>query len=106
MKYDELFRKFKLKLSHIRSLIEELQAICRFKIILNEKINGVKVEGVVVSSDIIQFLDKHEHIVDCIHIDLAKSHELCFVTAENKIGKIKALYKDIVTENKLMKQYT
>lgn len=105
LKYGKSFRKFKINFKTIESLIEELQGIVGFDIILKDKIKGVKLNGIVVSGDIIKFLDEHNHILDCIHVDVAKSHDLFFITYEKKIGRIKDLYKKIMTENKLMKQF-
>lgn len=103
LKYGDEFRKMKLDLKRIIQLIEEMQNIAGLKILLKDTFNNAKLNGIVISYEIIKFIDKH--IIDCIHIDIAKSHELFFISNEKKIGRVKDIYKHVMTENKLMKQF-
>lgn len=105
IKHGENFQSFGLKLNYIRGLLSELQNVTDLKIISKEKINGVEINGVVVSENIVNFVDKHRHIIDCIHVDLAKSHDLFFITHEKNMGVLKEFYDKIMTDDKLMKQY-
>ena len=105
LKYDKEFRRFSVKTSYIQKLLEELQSTMDLKIILTEKVKRTRIEGVIISSNIVKYLNKHNHLVDCIHLDIAKSHELCFLTDEKKMGNLKTFYKNIMTENKFMKQF-
>ncbi len=105
LKYDDKFKKFKLKFQFIEDLIIELQNMIGFDVILKENIKGVKIDGVIISKNIKNFAYVHPHLIDCIHVDISKSHELYFITDEKKMGKLKGLYENIMTENKLRKQF-
>lgn len=105
LKYGKEFQEFGLKLSYIRDLIIELQNAIGLNIISKEIINGVEINGVIVSENIINFTDKHHDLIDCIHVDLARSHDLLFVTHDRELGRIKEHYEKIMTDDKLMKQY-
>jgi len=104
LKYDDEFKKFEIKTSRIIELIDELQQIIGFDIIRNIVVNNTKVEGVIISKDIIKYVQLHPHLSDCIHVDIAKRYELCFLTIESRTGKLKQLYADIMTEKKFFKQ--
>ncbi|OGI14774.1 hypothetical protein A3K63_02775 [Candidatus Micrarchaeota archaeon RBG_16_49_10] len=93
--YDKDFINYKLTTSYANKLIQELQDVIELKVIHGEKI----------SDDIVLYIERHPELIDCIHLDIAKSNELCFITDEKKIGKLKAVYGNIMTENKLMKQF-
>ncbi len=105
LRYGNDFQGFGLKLNYIRDLLAELQNALDLKIISEEKINGVNIEGVIISKNIVNFVDKHHHIIDCMHIDLAKSHDLFFITHERELGVMKEFHEKIMTDDKLMKQY-
>ena len=105
LKYGKEFQNFKLDLNYIRVLIEELQNIVGFDIIQKQKVNGMEINGIVISGDVVKFVNVHEHLIDCMHIDIAKSHELFFITHEKKIGQLKKLYENIMTDDKLLKQF-
>ncbi len=104
LKYGKDFAGKNLTIGAIKALIDELQNIMGFEIILRDKIGEAQLNGVVVSTDILEFLDKHQHIIDCIHVDIAKQHDLFFVTYEGKIGRMRKFYDKTMTENKLLKQ--
>jgi len=106
LKYGEKFERFGLSLRFIHSLIEEMQSVVGFDIILRDNVDGTELNGIIISGDIIKLIDKHRHLIDCIHVDIAKSHDLTFVTYEKKIGRMKEIYDHILTENKLMKLYS
>ena len=105
LKYGEDFQKFNLNLKYIEKLLSELQNIINLDIIMKEKRNGVEIDGVIISKDLIKLIDKHRHLIDCMHLDIAKSHDLSFVTHEAKMGELKPLYENIMTDDKLMKQF-
>ena len=95
LKYNKEFRRYKLTISYIKELIKKLQNFIDLEILKDQRI----------SHQIVKYVESHPELIDCIHLDIAKSNELCFITDEKKIGKLKNLYKNIMTENKLMKQF-
>lgn len=105
LKHGEEFKKFGLKFDHIKGLIEELQNIIGFEIIQTVKINDTQIDGIVISGNIIKYVFKHRHLADCIHLDIARQNEIWFVTYEKRMGELKEYYENIMTEDKLMKQY-
>ncbi len=105
LKYDDDFRRYKLDLESIKALISKLQEIVGFSILEEVVVENRKFKGIIVTPEIIKFIDKHEHLIDCIHIDIAKFHELTFISNEEEYGELKALYPNIMTANKLIKQY-
>jgi hypothetical protein len=104
IRYGKDFQGFGLKLSYIRDLLMKLQNVTDLKIISKEKISGAEINGVVISENVINYVDKHRHLIDCIHVDLAKSHDLYFITHEKDMGILKEFYDKIMTDDKLMKQ--
>lgn len=105
VRHGDDFQGFGLKLNYIRDLLTELQNVTGLKIISKEKFNNVGINGVVISENIINFVDRHRHLIDCIHVDLAKSHDLFFITHDRDIGVLKEYYEKIMTDDKMMKQY-
>jgi len=105
LKYGKEFQSFGLKLSYILDSLIELQKAMNMEVISKENIGGMEINGVIVSENIVRFVDKHQHLVDCIHADLAKSHDLFFITHERDMGVLKEYYDKIMTDDKLMKQY-
>lgn len=104
LKHGQEFRKFKLKFKYILKLIEELQNIILFDIIQTVKIGGTSIKGVVVSHEIVKYVFKHRHLIDCIHLDIARQNDLWFVTYEKRMGELKEYYEKIITEAKMMKR--
>jgi hypothetical protein len=104
LKYGKDFAGKNLSMGAIMAMIDDLQNIMGFKVILRDKVGETQLNGVIVSTDILEFLDKHNHIIDCIHVDIAKHHDLFFVTYEGKIGRMREFYDKIMTEKKLLKQ--
>lgn len=105
LKYHEEFQRYKISLGWIKELIQEFQNIVGFNIIINERINNIEIGGIIIIPEILEFLDKHNGLADCIHVDIAKRNDLCFITYEKKIGRLKEFYDNIITESKLMKQF-
>jgi len=105
LRHGEAFEKFNLNFNYIKELIGELQDIIGFDIIQTEKIDGTEIDGVIVSNYVVKYVFKHKHLTDCIHVDIARQHELTFVTYETAIGELKEYYDNIMTEEKLMKQF-
>ena len=103
LKYGKDFQRFRLNLKHIEELLSELQNTINLDIILKEKRDGVEIDGVIITRDLIKMIDRHHHLIDCMHLDIAKSHDLFFVTHEAKMGELKPLYENIMTDEKLMK---
>ncbi len=104
LRHGDAFVKFSLGFNYIKELIGELQDIIGFDIIQTEKIGEVDIDGVIISNDIVKYVFKHRHLVDCIHVDIARQHELTFVTYEAAMGELKEYYGKIMTEDRLMKQ--
>ncbi len=106
LKHGEDFKKFNLNFNYIKELIGELQDIIGFDIIQTEKMkDGTEIDGVIVSNHVVEYVFKHKHLPDCIHVDIARQHELTFVTYEKAMGELKEYYDNIMTEEKLMKQF-
>jgi len=111
-RHDNEFKKYKLNFKRIISLIESLQNMMRFKLISNMKLTdekglpiGDSPNGIVITKDIIRYADIHHEHIDCMHVDLAKTNELTFVTQEDRLGKLKDEYENIMTFNKLSRNY-
>ncbi|OIN86724.1 MAG: hypothetical protein COY38_02870 [Candidatus Aenigmarchaeota archaeon CG_4_10_14_0_8_um_filter_37_24] len=66
---------------------------------------NTKIYGVIISGNIVRYSDKNPHLIDSIHLDIVRSHDLCFLTDEKKLGNLKTFYENIMTENKFMKQF-
>lgn len=105
LKYSKDFQSFGLKLSYILDSLAELLKAMDVEVISRENIGGMEIDGVIVSENVVKFVDMHQHLVDCIHVDLAKSHDLFFITHERDMGVLKEFYEKIMTDDKLMKQY-
>lgn len=45
-------------------------------------------------------------MVDCLHVAIAKTNNLLFVTHEGKIGVLKEFYENITTFNHLSKMFS
>jgi predicted nucleic-acid-binding protein len=104
LKHDERFKNKDLNIEYIEKLIEELQNIAKFDIINTIRLNGFSIDGVILSKNIVKYVELHPDLIDCIHVDIAKTYELWFLTDEKKIGKLKVLYNSVMTENKFFKQ--
>jgi len=104
LKYDEKFRKYNFSDAEIESLISLLQTIIGFNIIIDMKIGETIIKGNLITDLVIEYTKKCGHVLDCIHVDMARTNDLTFVTSENKLGKIKDLYERIMTENKYTSQ--
>lgn len=105
LRYGDDFSGYRLTLRRIEELIQELQGVLGFVLIEQEKVQDTDVGGIIITRDVVRFIDKHKELADCLHVDIAKRNQLCFVTYEKKIGVLKELYDNIMTENKLMKQF-
>lgn len=105
LKHGEEFRKFNLGFEFIKKLIEELQNIIGFSIIKTVSISGTEIDGIIVSGNIIKYVFKHRHLADCIHLDIARQNDIWFVTYEKRMGELKEYYSNIMTEDKLMRQF-
>lgn len=106
LRFDGNFKDKNLGSDTIIALINELQNILNLEIInyKNIKMGDNSFNGIIVSDNIVKFAEFHKEIIDCIHVDIAKSCELCFLTDETKIGSMKSFYNNIMTENKFFKQ--
>lgn len=112
LRHDNDFIKYNFSLKQIEGIFNTLHDIMGFKIIDNMKLKDAEgnfiddtPNGIVITKDVIKYASIHNHDMDCLHLDLAKSNELVFVTFEKKIGTLKELYGNIMTFNKLMKNY-
>ncbi len=105
LKYGRDFQSFGLPLNFILDSLSELIKSMEIEVISRENFSGTKINGIIVTENIIKFVDKHQHLADCIHVDLAKSHDLFFITHERDMGVLKEFYEKIMTDDKLMKQY-
>lgn len=105
LKHGNDYKKYNLQDDQIEGMLSSLQEYISLKVILRDEIEGIRLKGIVVSTDIIDFVKKHGEIRDCIHVDVAKSHNLYFLTDDRKIGRLKGLYKNIMTEKKFIKQF-
>jgi hypothetical protein len=105
LKNDEKFRKYNFSDAEIESLISTLQAIVGFNIIIEMKTDGIPIKGNVITETVAEYAKKCGHVLDCVHIDMARTNDLTFVTTEKKLGRIKELYDQVMTENKYIKQF-
>jgi hypothetical protein len=105
LKYGKDFQSFRLKLNYILDSLVELQKAMDMEVITKENISGMEINGIIISENVVKFVDNHQHLLDCIHADLAKSHDLFFITHEKNMGVLKEFYDKIMTDDKLMKQY-
>lgn len=104
LKYSRDFQRFRMTLPWLRTLLEELQRILGFLIIERERIGGVDIGGIVITPAIVRFLDVHPELMDCLHVDIARRNDLWFITHDDNVGKLKPLYENIMTDNKLIRQ--
>ncbi len=100
------FKKFDICFDYAMKLIEEFQSMLNFKIIETMENNNVVIDGIVVTKNIIKYISIHSDLPDCIHLDIARQHDIWFVTYEKELGRLKEEYGNIITEDKLMKQFT
>jgi len=105
LKYNKDFRHYKLTLGEINNLLVVLMTMIGFEIIVEIEIDGKKIKGNLITRAINNYIDKHEHVLDCIHVDIAKTNDLLFITNEDKFGLLKDLDCHIMTFNKLVKQF-
>ncbi len=94
LKYSDEFKGYDLELATIKWLMELLQEAVGFSVIKEVSLGGNSIKGVIISPDIVDFVDKHSHIIDCIHIDIAKHNELTFVSNERDLGKMKDSWRN------------
>jgi hypothetical protein len=105
--HDSKFKDLKLKSDFIEKLISELQTIIGFNVIFSKaRVFEQEIICLQITDKVIEYIAVHPHLVDCIHLDIAKSNDLFFVSHEDKIGKLKDLYPKIMTDKKLEKQFT
>ncbi|MBI3413353.1 MAG: hypothetical protein HY051_04725 [Candidatus Aenigmarchaeota archaeon] len=97
IKTDRRFRKFWSNDKSIVAFIDTVIKTTNLIIIENEK--------AIIRKEIIDFVLLHQEVSDCLHVGLAKLNNLWFITHDDKIGKIKPLYENIMTDTKLMKQF-
>jgi predicted nucleic acid-binding protein len=105
LRYNNDFKRYRLEVKRMGQILASLQNMTNLKIIDREKFGEVRINGIIVSYDISRFIEEHDDLVDCIHVDIAKSHELCFLTDDRKIGNLKKIYGNIMTANKFAKQF-
>jgi predicted nucleic-acid-binding protein len=105
LKYGKDFQSFRLKLNYILDSLVELQKAMDMEVITKENIREMEINGIIISENVVGFVDRHQHLLDCIHADLAKSHDLFFITHEKDMGVLKEFHEKIMTDDKLMKQY-
>ena len=105
LKYGKDFQAYGLKLSYILDSLAELLKSMEIEVISKENFGGMEINGIVISENIVRFVDRHKHLADCIHVDVARSHDMFFVTHERDMGVLKEFHEKIMTDDKLMKQY-
>ena len=104
LKHGDDFKRYNLTLPIIGALIEEMQSTVGFKIITTENIRGTEVEGIIITPFVLRLIDIHGELADCLYVDIARRNSLSFITHESRIGRLKELYDNTMTDDKLMKQ--
>ena len=103
---DLLFHEKKIrghmkKLEVIESLSRLLIQITGIEIIELEKRDEHK--GIFISPNVVKYTSICGSVKDATHVCIAEHEDLWLVTHDNKIGKLKYLYKKITTDTHLLK---
>ncbi|MBI3412857.1 MAG: hypothetical protein HY051_02125 [Candidatus Aenigmarchaeota archaeon] len=53
-----------------------------------------------------EMIKKHGEMVDCLHVAIAKTNSLLFITHEGKIGVLKEFYENVDTFNHFSKVFS
>ncbi len=94
----------KLTKEFIMELIKLLQTTINMKIIESTDKENTEFKGISLSADIIDFTYLCGDLKDAIHVEIAKSNKLSFVTKDDKAGRIKPLYPEIVGIRKFIRR--
>ncbi len=105
LKFDNKFKKYNLTYEQIIGLIEILREILNFRTIVEFEKDGKTIKGNLVTGDIRKYAYEHDHIIDCIHVDISRQNELLFITEESRLPKLNKLTNDIITFNGYTKQF-
>lgn len=89
------FQNRDLTAKKLEYLFVILKDIIGIKIILESKI----------TREIIGFADLCNDHNDAVHIQIAKNQDLTLVTKDEKIGRVKPAYPNVMSIGKLMKQF-
>ena|SRR3989344_6745232 len=97
-----------ITLNDIRYSIEIFQDSINCQIIKLDKFRDMKDkdrEGILISPQIVEFAFECLDSKDAIHIDIAKSNDLWFITRDNDVTRVKNIYNNVMGEKKFRKQF-
>ncbi len=100
--------KDRITLEQIKYLVQVLQDTINCQIIKFDKFKDMKNqdrEGILISPEIIKFAFGCLDASDAIHVDIAKSSDLCFVTRDENVTRVKVVYENVMGEKKFRKQF-
>lgn len=98
-------QNIKLTKGWISGLIETFKDTMGVKIIEEDKIYKGKYRGFYVSPKVVEFTYLCGDLKDSIHVDIAKNNDLLFVTKDDKIGRVKAVYPKVEGIRSLIRRY-
>ena len=66
--------------------------------------DNTEFKGISLSADIINYTYLCGDLKDAIHVEIAKSNKLSFITKDDKVGRIKPLYPEITGIRKFIRR--
>lgn len=100
--------KDRVTMDEIKEIIEILRNSIKFDTIKLDKFSDMKGQerkGILISPEIIDFAFVCYDASDAIHIDIAKSNDLWFVTRDDDAPRAREKYSKIMGESKFRKQF-
>ena len=101
------FRGYKIDEKYFEDILEILKRTASISIIEE---TGIIVKGkkqykkFYITPNIVNFTYTCGELKDSIHVDIAKSNDLWFVTHDDKVGRLKVLYKKIIGSSKFIRR--
>jgi len=89
----------------ILSLIEIFRDTVGVKIIEEDETSKGQYTGFVVSPKIVEFTYLCGDLKDSVHVDIAKSNDLLFITKDDEAGRVKTAYPKVEGIRSLIRRY-
>ena len=109
----ELVENLLFKEKRIKDFMRKQEVVESFSQILMDT-TGIKIieqerkeehVGIFISPKIVDYVAKCGSIKDSIHVCIAEHEDLWLVTHDNNFGRLKPLYKNIMTDKALLKLF-